>query len=284
MAEQAFVAPPIASAGGRVIASPFQFYTTGEDNLRIVSVNAYVGVRLKIQGRFIDAKGVISASSWDHTPNTDRTKKTDDVPLGVGAVLNLTVFASQGTPLIGQTFVIVQLVRGLGAAAIVLGTLLQGYVTSAQALGWPGSPIVSSTDGEPAVRTIAGTNPAIGVDIIETVPTNARWELLSVQATLNRSAVGAAGEVVLVLDQTVISFGVIVSHITAGPGTSNTITFGIGLVTFSAPFGTGLLINGSLPENRLLAGEDFRIVRLNPDPADTWSGVGYKVREWQEVF
>src|SRR5213592_1900599 len=173
--ERVFVAQPLASAGGRIIASPFQFYVTGEDHLRVISVNSLAGVRLKLQGRFIDTSGKLDAFSYDHIPTSDRTATTTMHQLGVGAVLNLTVFASTGAPVSGQTFVIVQLTRGLGAAAIVLGTLLQGYVTSAQHLGWPGSPIVTSTAGEPLIRKIVGTTPGAGNNINETVPTGARW-------------------------------------------------------------------------------------------------------------
>ena len=45
MAERAFPAAPVAVYGGtRVIASPFQFSLTDDDNLQIVSVNSLAGV------------------------------------------------------------------------------------------------------------------------------------------------------------------------------------------------------------------------------------------------
>lgn len=183
-AERAFPAQPAVVGGGQIIASPFQFYTTGEERLRVVSANSLVGVRLKVQARFIDRKGTIQANSWDHVPNSDRTTATSDVDLGVGALLNLTVFAGTGQPLSGQTYVIVQMVRGAGGAAIVLGTLLGGYVTSKQALGWPGSPILPSTSGEPYIRTVTGTDPAAGSEWQESVPTGARWQLMTVAVDL----------------------------------------------------------------------------------------------------
>jgi hypothetical protein len=106
-------------------------------------------------------------------------------------VLNLTVFASAGTPTIGQTFVIVQLVRGKGAAATVLGTLLQAYVTSTQHLAFPGSPVQSSLDGPGAVRMFGGTQPAAGLNFTEIVPFGARWQLLAIRTRLTTSAVVA---------------------------------------------------------------------------------------------
>jgi hypothetical protein len=189
--ERAFTAAPLTSAGGRVIVSPFQFYSNGEDNIRVTSFNAVSGVRLKIQGRFIDSQQLITPLAHDHTPNTDRTAVTTEFALGVGAVLNFNVFASAGAPTTGQTFVIVQLIRGKGAAATVLGTLLQAYVTLTQHLAFPGSPIQSSLDGPGAVRMFAGTVPAAGINFTEISPFGARWQLLAVRTRLTTSAVVA---------------------------------------------------------------------------------------------
>lgn len=186
--ERSFKPPPTVRPGGGVIVSPFQVYTTGEDNLRILSANSLAGVSLKIGARLITPFGEISASQWDHTPNTDRSTKAQDFNLPAGAIGNLTVFANAGAPAIGQTFVIVQLVRGLGAAAIVLATLLQGYVTGAQGLGWPGSPIQSSTDGLPPVSTQPGQIVAPGNDFRVDVPNRARWQVSQVQAVLSTDA------------------------------------------------------------------------------------------------
>src|SRR4051812_10049451 len=108
--ERQIVAQPTASAGGRVISSPFQFYTTGEDRLRVTSFNSLTGVALKIQSRFVDSKGAVQANAEDHIPLSNRTARQTEHELGAGALLNLTVFANTGTPQIGQTFVIVQLV------------------------------------------------------------------------------------------------------------------------------------------------------------------------------
>src|SRR5439155_18890058 len=126
--------------------------------------------------------------------------KTQNYKLGKGAILNLTVFASAGAPLMGQTYVIVQLIKGLTGATIVLGTLLGGYLTATQALGWPGSPIISSTDGEGCTRLIVGTTPAAEANILETVPTGARWELLSLEASYVQGAGGVATPISFTLD------------------------------------------------------------------------------------
>jgi hypothetical protein len=280
--EQVFAASPISAAGGKVIASPFQFYTTGEDNLRIVSANSLTGVTLKIQGRFLDSHGRISASSNDHIPNTDRSVKRDDYTLGIGAVLNLTVFANAGSPQIGQTFVIVQLVRGLGAAAIVLGTLLQGYVTSSQGLGWPGSPIQSSVESGGYIRTIVGTVPALGVNLLETVPTNARWQLLQGWFNFATSAVVGNRLVNLEMKHSAVRSYIVPPSAAQGATVTGTFSFGAGMPSFFEPVQPVAAL--PLPtDTALLAGDSFGTTVANLDPGDAFMFLQYTVREWLEV-
>ena len=107
-----------------MISSPFQFVADSDTFLRVVSVCSVAGVTLAIQGRRLDEKGQLQALTETHAPSSDRSVRTQDYALGVGAVLNLTVFASAGTPLKGQCYVMVQLLRNFGGTAIVLGTLL----------------------------------------------------------------------------------------------------------------------------------------------------------------
>ena len=280
--EKAFVAQPVTTGGGRVISSPFQFYTTGEDSLRILSANSVAGVTLKIQARFVDSFGKIQANSWDHTPNADRSIAATEFEMGVGALLNLTVFAGSGAPMIGQTFVIVQLIRGSGVAAIVLGTLLQGYVTTQQAIGWPGSPIVSSTDGEPAIRTILGTAPAAGVEISETVPTGARWRLISLTARL-QTAIGGANRIPYLFFSTGVgTFGV---YPQVGSTPANNVayqTWGAGVPAVVAP-GFDDTSTG-IPETHVLpAGSSVRTVTNNIQAGDQYTAPAYSVQEWLEV-
>src|SRR6266851_8271361 len=100
-AGQVFPAVPAGFGGGRILPSPSEFYVTGEDNLRIVSSNTLAGVRVKLQARIADPRGTIVPESWDHVPASDRSVKSDIFSLGVGSLLNVTVFAATGAPLIG---------------------------------------------------------------------------------------------------------------------------------------------------------------------------------------
>lgn len=277
-----FPAAPISSAAGRIIASPFQFITSGEEYLRVVSANSLAGVRLKIQGRWLRERGNPEAFGYDHVPNSDRTIRSDDYPLGVGAVLNLVVFAGTGAPLVGQTFVILQLIRGSGPAAVVLGTLLQGYVTSQQALAWPGSPIQSSIEGGGYIRQVTGTMPAAGANISETVPAGARWELQTLNVVLTTNATVAARSPLLFID-TPANIIAVSGQIGSVPAsTSFFVQWATNTQNQAALIGG--LLQGPIPSPwALTAGQRFRTVTLNLQAGDQFVTPFFVVREWLEV-
>lgn len=267
----------------KVVISPYPFGLSDDDNIRITSVNAVAGVAVEIHYRLLTKEGEVKAGRFQHTPNSNRTAKTQDFNMAGGFVTNLTVFATAGAPLIGQTFVIVQLIRGFGSVAIVLGTMLQGYVTTTQALGWPGSAIISSTDGEPVVRTIIGTTPAVGVDIAETVPTGARWELLTVRAPLTLGAGGIASPVRLQIDDGTNVYAEGWTPNAGGASTVSPVTFSQNVQQQTSVVLGGTSVVGPLTGNRMLAGHRFTIhTAVNPT-AVQWSPPVYNVREWQEA-
>lgn len=285
MAEQAFLAEPISAAGGKVIASPFQFYTTGEEFLRVTSANSLTGVTIAIHGRWLDLTQTVQATAWTHTPHNDRTLVTTDFPLGQGALLNLTVFASAGAPVIGQTFVIVQLVRGVGAAAIVLGTLLQGYVTGTQQLAWPGSPIQDSISGGGYIRFIQGTKPGVGQLVTETVPTGARWELLAIGVEFDPDATDATRDVVLAAAFPAIGNVFLIPNgqtaVAGDVGDLFTWAQGVTPAKTSVQSFWGC---APVPMRYIFAaGEEIGITRTNGGPSDQFQAPLLKVREWLEV-
>jgi hypothetical protein len=278
--EQVFVATPSPRLGNRQVAAPVEFYTTGEDNLRIISVNSQTGVSLKVNARLVTIDGAIDSASWDHTPNSDRTVKTTDFALAPGAVLNLVVFASTGAPQIGQTFVIAQLIRGLGSAATVLGVLFSGYVTATQCMAWPGSPIVSSTEGEPFVRVITGSRPGLGGQITETCPFGARWELVSVNATITTGAAAGTRFAEFVISTPTAIVG-IYPNAGGDPATNTTwnFTWGQNVPTVTDNF-DGRVVSPFTQRQYLSPADLFALRMIQTPGGDQWSAPAYQVREW----
>jgi hypothetical protein len=194
MADAALLAseliPPTlpAPVAGMLSPSPYNFEFTGADNLRLSVANSLAGCVVEIHYRIARRNGDIVANVQTFFPTADRVLTRVDFNIGDGYLLNVTAFASNGAPKRGQTFIKLQVIHGAGAAATVLGTVLQGYVTATQDLGWPGSPIQTSTDGDGFTRYLTGTDPAPGFEIVETVPTNARWEVLAISMFLTTNA------------------------------------------------------------------------------------------------
>jgi len=170
------------------------------DALRVTSFNGAAGVTLVLEGRFLTCDGEIQVFRFQHTPNTDRSAASQTFAMGDGWLMNLQVRALAGTPRRGQCFVLVEVVRGLTSTQEPLGTLLQGYASATSRLAWPGSLIMASADGAGALRSLTGTDPAANVEISETVPTNARWRLLALIATLVTDANVANRDAALTID------------------------------------------------------------------------------------
>src|SRR5439155_24716134 len=164
----------------RILAPPSQGYVDVNDNLRITSFNSQTGVIVTVSGRFYDLDARrIQTFSRTHTPNTDRTVKQSREKLGRGYLLNLMARATSGAPLYGETFVLLEIVRGETGTADVLGVHGADFVTLRHGVAFPGSPIVSPLSGQGYCRVVTGATPAAGAEINETVPNGARWELIA---------------------------------------------------------------------------------------------------------
>ena len=210
------------------------FYFSGEDALRITTFNAAAGVTVAIEGRRIDVDGRIVPFAERHVPNTDRTTASSTFVLGEGFLLNVQIRASAGTPRIAQCFAILEVVRGTTGAAIPLATLLQGYVTDTSRLSWPGSPIRSSIDGPGVIRSITGTDPAAGAEVSETVPTNARWQLMGLRFVLTTDATVANRQPMILFDDGVSTFASVTGNNSQAASTATSYYGQVGTVSVGA--------------------------------------------------
>lgn len=277
------VAQPGESGRDHIIVSPFQFYMNGEDALRVTSANSLTGVVLAITGRFFDADTqAITAIDERHTPNTDRSIKQTLISLGKGYLLNIAVRVVTGAPVIGQTFAIVELVRGFTGATQFLGVLGQDYVTKRQGLAWPGSPIRSSIEGGGYFRTIAGAAPAAGAEILETVPAGARWELLSGACVLTTSATAGTRIVGLLLKTGGVTRGATFQPTGLIPSRIGVWYMGQTLPNMNDATGN----QNTLPlpaATKLLAADTWGTQTQAIAAGDQWNAPNYHVQEWLEV-
>lgn len=282
-ADQPAGAVTVAPQAGSLLRPRGELFITGEDNLRVTIVNALVGVVVTIAGRVYDpVAGVIIPFHRTITPASNRTATTAVIPLGSGFVLDLTAYASTGAPLSGQTYVVLTLVRGLSGPLVQLAMLAGDYITSVQALCWPGSSPKSSIVGEPYVRAISGTTPGAGVEITETCPTGARWCVVSFLAGFVASAAGVDRQMILQHHSSAIVRAESVAIKGVPPSGSGNLTWAPGLTDIADASGTHFS-SAWIADNRLIAGDTLKTSTNNIQPGDQWTAPFYVVREWLEV-
>lgn len=282
MPERVFLPTPIASGRGGVIVSPFQFLLTGDDHLRVEAWNVAPGAALELSYRFAGVDGQIIAERQVLPLTSDRMKVEHDFPMREGYLVNMAVFVTGGVSLVGQTFCCVKLIRGFTGATIVLGLLLQGGVGPEQGLAWPGSPIVSSHEYPPDVRTIVGTMPAVLTDFAETCPTGARWQLLNLRGALQASA-GVGDRLALLRMTHSGALGTLLGPskaVTAGQTIGHQWAANLPL---NPVLGTGESQQAFPRDLFLKAGDSFGSLTVGLLAGDQWSAPVYIVKEWLEA-
>jgi len=248
--------------------TPAPWLVTGEDRLRLTVRNGATGVTVRVSGRFLTADAVIIPIAFNLTPATDFSASANDFALGDGWILNLTARITAGTPQTGQTWLVVDVVRGAGAVAVTLGTLLAQYLSASDAPAWPGSALLSSKDGAGAVSQIAGANPAAGAEWTITVPAGVRFVVQAITAVLVADATAANREVAIVFT----SGGAIVSQPASGfahtAGLTKRYSVFPGNVRGAGPAGQEGLI--PMPAITLRAGDTMTSQTTNLQAGDDW--------------
>jgi hypothetical protein len=251
--------------------------------LRVRSFGNTAGVTVLIAGRFIDADAQHTKPfSAPHTPNSDRTVATSDIPLGRGWLQTLTVIASGGSPMYGGVFVCVDVIQGRGAGATTVGTLLQGFVTSGQRLAWPGTPLRSPTESTGAFRSVAGSDPAAGAEISETVPTGARWQVLAITATLVSDGTAANRRPRLTIDDGTTVYFVSPSGNTQTATQTIVYTWAIG-APLAATLNSSFNLHGLPAPHWLRAGHRIQTVTASIQAGDNWGAPQLWVEERLEA-
>jgi hypothetical protein len=192
------------------------------------------------------------------------------------------VIVTAGTPLDGQTWARVSLVRGLTSVADEHFTLVSDTVTVGKSIAWPNGIARGALEGPGALRSITGTNPGAGNEISETVPTGARWQVLSFRYQLVTSAVVANRQSAIAVDDGVNSL-FYVGGTTVQPASGTFLySYAQGLAPLSG-FATNAIGYGFPTPNFLPAGARIRTQTVAKDAGDVYSVVQYLVREWLEA-
>lgn len=280
--EEVLVPQLPAPIAGALAPSPYNFEFTGEDQIRLTVHNSQSGCRVAVHWRLLDRHGKIQANRHELTPASDRSASSVELSIGEGYLLNMTAFASAGAPVRGQTFVRVQVVRGRDAAAVVLGTAIQGYVTAQQDRAWPGSPLEGSLEGDGYIRVIDGTDPPAGSEILESPPTGARWQLLVFTVRLDCSAAVADRRTLLRVDNIVRNVFLSVCQVTLAATEGRNMTWAQGAWLETAIWSLQP-VAGLSDQLMVIAGESVRTETANFQAGDNYGAPHFLVREWLEA-
>lgn len=261
------------------INPPSQLYIGRDDSLLVTAYGSIAGLRGQITARLLTPDGEIRPNQYDFPFSADRSNSAQTFHLAEGFLLSLIVGPSAGTGgRRGQAFVQVWLIRGDVYTGLVGQVLISGYVTSNIMLTWPGIPVDFPYAGRGNIRTIVGTDPAAGVEISETVPTNALWRLVGFNYTLVTSAVAATRISQLLIDDGVNAGVRGIPGATQAASLTNSYEYG---AYGALPAITGTLILGDLPPDIFITGGGrIRTLTTALDPGDNYGPPTYNVEEW----
>lgn len=269
--------PTILRAG----AASAPFYVTGEDNLRLI-VRTSLAVTITIEGRMLDACTGVAVPFVQDVPiaTVDRSAVTNNFRLGEGWLLDVSIRVTSGTPQIGRTFAQLRIVRGDSAAAINIGTLIQGYVTESDDLAWPGSIIRSSIEGPGWLRTIVSANPPSGSEFSITQDARTRWRPLELSVLLVASAIVANREMNLVITNSGGPTLTIPSGVAHVASQSRTYGWYVGAVRGAGA--VSLDVSAPMPQTFSAAAATYTSSTTNIDPGDDYNVARLLVEEWIE--
>lgn len=137
----------------------------------------------------------------DHTTTSDRSLRSSVIGI-TGSPLYMTARSASGISVRGQCYVKVS----LRIEGVIVATLFGGYITETSSVAFPNGNIEDSLSGKGVIRSITGTDPALGTEISETVPTNAFWRLISARFSFTTDATVISRSPLLVLDDGTTSF------------------------------------------------------------------------------
>jgi hypothetical protein len=273
-----FAGAPTPSA----VNMPSPVFLTGEESLRVTTFGNASGLVLSVNGRILRPDNTRSPIQFTHVPNSNRTAATSLAALSEGWLLGVDVRVTTGAPVGNAVWVLLELVSGSGNALIPLQALAWDFVSANNPLMYPGGLNTAPVEGAGCLRAIQGTAPGAGVNISETVPAGARWDLISFLYSLTTSAAVANRISNLTIDDGANIYFSDNPNIVQAASAINGYIFAQGNNRHAAP--AVLAVPGCLPVGlRLGAGHRIRTSATLLQAGDVYSAPNYLVREWFDV-
>lgn len=277
---------PIVDFNLKQVEPPSPLYIQQADRFFLSGLNSDVNVaQLLLNGRILRASdGQVSPFNLAMNITSDRVVTRQMFDLTEGYLLGAKILGLGGTTR-GRCYVSLDIARGQVANRTLYQQLIADYISRNHDATWPGGDYIHSIDGPGWAHRVAGATPAAGADVSETVPTNARYRLVSFRCQLNTSAAVANRQVRFVLDDgTTIFYSAYASNQQA----ANTIAvyeFVPGGPAAYSITGSSTSVDAQVPAPAgapLFTGFRIRTVTDALQAADQFSIVSYEVEEWIE--
>ena len=226
---------------------------------------------LRIRGFTKD--GLISI---DHTTNADRSRaiKGERIP-----DFPISIQVSPATAPVRRGECYVRLTLRLGGFPV--GRLMAAYLTDGKTLTWPPGVFEGFTEGPGLIRTVTGTGPMSGSEILESVPTNARWRLRAVILKLATNATVGDRGMQLYIDDGSDYFNILPDPVAQPASTTNTYSFQLRGDRYTGIVDATYLAL-VLPDVIMAQGYRFMSWTLNMQGGDYYEAPVFQVEEWIE--
>lgn len=226
--------------------------------------------------RTVELRGYTQYGTFehDHTTNSDRSRAESTLAL---PDIPLMVQASPSVPPVRRGECYVRITLRMGGMPV--GRLSAGYLTDSKTMTYPAGVFEGFTEGAGYVHLVEGTNPLAGEQVIELVPENCRWRLISMMVRLVTDATVADRVVGLLLDNGVQVFARQDAKTAQTASMTVYYYWGEGLLVeetgmqWTEPLPVGII----LPENYRL-----RVFATNFQTGDDYGPPAFLVEEWIE--
>jgi hypothetical protein len=255
-------------------------YVEADDNLQLQILSNTADTVL-LNYRVLTPNEGVKEGTLSFANGGGRGSQLFSTPLPEGFLLSAVVLPSSALSPAQYVFVSVALRFGSQLLANQTNILAQGYCSQAAPVSYPQGPLIRSTDGLGVLRSITGSVPAAGADISETVPAGARWQLLSMRATLTTAVAVASRQVKLTLDDGANRF----YDTGDGPVQAASLAWAYTFAPTGSPPTNALTDVQIHYDNAQFEAPSYRVrtVTAAIQAADQWTAPQYVVREWQEM-
>ncbi len=265
---------PVILRPDQTVVENFRVY----DEAMVVRLyNSLASATFKVVARVMDWNNVLRVVEQTLTTAADRTQQVTRLRIPSGYLVSAAVIATAQAPSRGQSWAVISIESTMPDGDVALMPLAQGYVTADL---WPGGKYGDSVEGPGILRSVAGTNPAAGVEVIETVPTNARWRLRALRATLVTDGTVVTRTVNFIIDDganTLLNFPGVTTQAQTLTRAYNVAEYGF------QPAAVGTDIFFYIPFLvKLLQGWRIRTSTTNLQAGDNWGAPQMEVEEWIE--